>query len=83
MRLSLQELLTYALGGQVPRGFAHHLLRRRERWDAEFERRLDELAYEFRPDLAVWELTVNEEGVLFERRSPLLENLVDNQDDEI
>ncbi|UCH26616.1 MAG: hypothetical protein JSV66_02915 [Trueperaceae bacterium] len=77
MSLSLQELLSYALGAQVPRGFAHHLLRRRERWDAEFERRLDELAYEFRPDLAVWELIVNDEGVLIERRIPLLIDFVD------
>jgi hypothetical protein len=34
------------------------------------------LAYEFRPDLAIWEIQANDEGLLVERRTaPALEQL--------
>lgn len=74
--LELRDLLSYAFGGQVPQGFLEHLLRNRDCWDDEFKRHLDDLAYEFRPDLAVWELTVTDAGVLTERRlSPSVDDL--------
>lgn len=66
--LELRDLLTYALGAEVPQGFLEHLLRCQDRWDDEFRRRLEELAYEFRPDLAVWEIVVASDGQLRETR---------------
>lgn len=66
--LELRDLLSYAFGAPVPDTFLERFVDRREGWDDEFRRRLDELAYEFRPDLAVWELRVGEEGQLRERR---------------
>ena len=73
--LELQELLIYALCGSVPDTFLARLLECRDRWDHEFARRLDELAYEFRSDLAVWEIAVTPEGKLHERRFPLVSPL--------
>lgn len=70
--MDLRELLSYALSARVPEGFARRLLDQRQCWDPEFERRLNDLAYELRPDLAVWELTVGEDGCLKERLLPLL-----------
>lgn len=67
--LELRDLLAYALGGEAPEGFVERLLRRRHLWDEEFRRRLEELAYEFRPDLAVWEISAAEDGRLVERRT--------------
>ncbi len=72
MEVELREFLTYALGGSVPRGFLDHLIAHKARWDDEFWRKLDALAYEFRPDLAVWELTVDAGGCLREKRLPLV-----------
>lgn len=65
-------MLEYALGGDAPEGFLMHLIERRSVWDDEFVRRLEEYAYELRPDLASWELTVGDDGQLEERRLPLL-----------
>lgn len=74
--LELRELLVYALGGQAPPGFVTHLVRSRHLWDDEFKRRLEELAYEFRPDLAEWEISTGEDGHLTERRvSPVIDRL--------
>jgi hypothetical protein len=74
--LDLSELLVYALGGQAPAGFVDRLIRSRHLWDHEFRRRLEELAYEFRPDLAVWEIQARDDGVLIERRlEPALDQL--------
>ena len=70
--LELREVLSYALGEQVPEGFARHLLRHRDHWDEVFEKRLESYAYEFRPDLAVWEIQADENGHFHERRLPLL-----------
>jgi hypothetical protein len=70
-KVQLDELLVYALGGQVPEAFVSRLVRSRHLWDDEFRRRLEELAFEFRPDLAVWEITTDEDGELVER--PLVE----------
>lgn len=74
--MELRELLVYAFGGQAPPGFVDHLVRYRHLWDDEFKRRLEELAYEFRPDLAVWEIDAGEDGALVERRTaPTLDQL--------
>ncbi|MEX2535715.1 MAG: hypothetical protein WD273_08955 [Trueperaceae bacterium] len=74
--LQLNELLVYALGGQAPQRFVDRLVRSRHLWDDEFKRRLEELAYEFRPDLAVWEIETKDDGELVERRTaPALEQL--------
>ena len=71
-RSDLREVLSYALGGEAPERFIERLVSRRE-WDSEFAARLEALAYELRPDLAVWEVEVDEQGRLRERRVPLLE----------
>ena len=71
-RSDLKEVLSYALCGAAPERFVERLVSRRE-WDGEFRARLEALAYEFRPDLAVWEIAVNKQGELIERRVPLLE----------
>ena len=68
----LKEVLAYALGGNVPEGFLEHLIRHRSAWDAEFTRRLNDLAYELRPDLAVWEIVADEHGYLHEFLIPLV-----------
>lgn len=73
MALELREVLSYAVGAPVPEAFAQRLLAKREHWDPEFVRRLNDLAYELRPDLAVWEVEVDEHGVLSERLLPFLE----------
>lgn len=72
-RRELQEVLSYALGGTAPERFVERLVTRRNVWDSEFAARLEALAYELRPDLAVWELEVDERGQLREKRVPLLE----------
>ena len=72
MTISLREVLSYAFGASVPEAFARRLLEGRSRWDPEFARRLNDLAYELRPDLAVWELTLDDEGRLCERLLPLI-----------
>lgn len=71
-RSDLREVLSYALGGSAPERFVERLVSQRE-WDSEFEARLEALAYELRPDLAVWEVEADEQGELRERRVPLLE----------
>lgn len=68
----LKEVLEYALGGFAPRGFLEHIIKHRHAWDAEFRRRIDAYAFELRPDLAVWELEVDDRGRLTEQRLPLL-----------
>lgn len=74
--LELSELLEYALAGRPPPGFVDQLIRSRDSWDHEFKRRLEELAYEFRPDLAVWEICAGDDGGLSERRiAPVLDQL--------
>lgn len=70
--LDLKDLLSYTLGTPVPEGFVQHLLRHKDNWDEVFRARLESCAYEFRPDLAVWQLSVDEKGQLNERRLPLL-----------
>lgn len=70
--LDLKDLLTYALGSQVPEGFVNHLVKHQEAWDEVFRAKLELYAYEFRPDLAVWEINSDEQGVLHEKRLPLL-----------
>ena len=75
MNLDLKEVLAYVLesgGGSVPDGFLSHLIRHRDAWDAEFTRRVNDLAYELRPDLAVWEIVVDEQGQLHEYLLPLV-----------
>jgi len=71
-RSELREVLSYALGGSAPERFVERLVARRD-WDDEFRARLEALAYELRPDLAVWEVDVGEQGQLTEHRVPLLE----------
>lgn len=70
--LNLQDLFNYTLGTQVPEGFLKHLLRHQDSWDDVFRARLEDYAYEFRPDLAVWEIRADEQGKLCEHRLPLL-----------
>ena len=69
-RVDARELFAYAFSAEVPKPFARHLLRHADRWDDTFRARIDELAYEFRPDLAVWEIKVAPDGCLGERRLP-------------
>ncbi len=71
-RSDFREVLGYALCGAAPERFVERLVSSRE-WDDEFRTRLEALAYEFRPDLAVWEVRVDEQGKVTERRVPLLE----------
>lgn len=71
-KVDLLEVLDFTLGGSAPPRFLAHLLERRECWDEEFRRRLEERAYELRPELAVWELSVDSAGRLLEARQPLL-----------
>lgn len=66
--LRMAELLEYALETEVPASFVRRVLSRRSAWDAEFVRRLDQLAYEFRPDLAVWHIDTDEHGRLRQLR---------------
>lgn len=74
--LRMSELLEYALDAEIPGGFLERFLERRADWDAEFIRRLDELAYEFRPDLAVWYLNTDDEGRLLQfRLAPRVDQL--------
>jgi hypothetical protein len=74
--LELRELLDYAFEGQAPIGFVDRLVSSRHLWDEEFKRRLEELAYEFRPDLAEWEISMGADGALVERRiAPALDRL--------
>jgi hypothetical protein len=75
MRRDLQEVLSYALAAEVPDGFVRHLVNHQHDWDEAFTKRLEELAYELRPDLAVWEITC-EENQLRERRLPIVESLI-------
>ncbi|HLR46147.1 MAG TPA: hypothetical protein VK092_03250 [Deinococcales bacterium] len=74
--LRMSELLEYALDADIPAVFLERFLQKRPQWDAEFVRRLDELAYEFRPDLAVWYLSADEHGRLHQvRLAPRLDQL--------
>lgn len=66
--VKLAELMEYALDARIPDVFVERLLRNRYRWDQEFSRWLDELAYEFRPDLAIWYVSVDSEGQLIQQR---------------
>jgi hypothetical protein len=70
--LALEDVLCYALGAPIPRAFALRLRERRRAWDPEFRQRLDALAYELRPDLAVWEIEAAPDGRLAEHRLPML-----------
>ncbi len=65
---SLADLLEYAFSARVPQAFVDRLLSSPTDWDDEFIRLLDDLAYEFRPDLAVWYLSVDGEGRLSQLR---------------
>lgn len=74
--LRMAELLEYALETEVPAAFVNRVLSRRGSWDAEFIRQLDQLAYEFRPDLAVWHIDTDEHGRLRQLRlAPRTEQL--------
>lgn len=64
----MSELLEYALDTEVPELFVDRLLDNRDNWDEEFVQKLDELAYEFRPDLAVWYLDADSQGRLLQLR---------------
>ncbi len=68
----LLEVLDFTLGGSSPPRFLEHLIEHRHLWDAEFWRQLELRAYELRPELAVWELCVDEAGTLREVRLPLV-----------
>lgn len=67
-KLKMAELMEYALNTHVPEVFVERMLSNRFSWDHEFTRWLDELAYEFRPDLAVWYVTADTEGRLTQLR---------------
>lgn len=67
-KLKMAELLEYALDTRVPEVFVERMLSNRFSWDHEFTRWLDDLAYEFRPDLAVWYVTADTEGRLTQLR---------------
>ena len=72
----LLEVLDFTLGGGAPPRFLAHLLAHQHLWDAEFRRQLERRAYELRPELAVWEISVDEAGVLREQRQPLTSHLL-------
>jgi len=72
-----QDLLSHALSADVPDSFLKHLVKHRANWDDTFTRHLDELAYEIRPDLATWEITINQQGKLSEQRMPLVEEILE------
>lgn len=77
--LDVKDVLCYALGGDVPEKFLKRLVEKNASWDNEFRDKLDEYAYEFRPELAIWELDVDRVGKLEEKRLPLIDTLkVDN-----
>ena len=67
-KLKMAELMEYALNTRVPEVFVERMLSNRFSWDHEFTRWLDELAYEFRPYLAVWYVTADTEGRLTQLR---------------
>jgi hypothetical protein len=72
--VSLHEVLSCALGCEVPAGFAARLARCSHAWDEVFRRHLEDMACELRPDLTVWEIDVDDEGLLREfRLAPVLE----------
>jgi hypothetical protein len=71
-KADLKEVLSYALGGSAPDAFLEHLIRHRHSWDEELWRKLELYAYEMRPELARWLLTVDEHGRLLEERQPVL-----------
>lgn len=72
----MEQLLEYALIAEVPSAFLEHLLRHRHLWDDEFTRLLNDFAYEFRPDLAIWEAFISDSGQLrLERTAPLISEL--------
>ena len=74
--LSMTDLLEYALEAEVPEAFVDRLLSGRAAWDDEFVRQLDQLAYEFRPDLAVWYIETDDQGRLRQLRlAPRAEQL--------
>ena len=68
----LLEVLDFALGGSAPPRFLAHLLAHAHLWDAEFRRQLELRAYELRPELAVWEVSVDGTGRMREERLPLV-----------
>ena len=74
----LKELLSHALGGNVPQSFLEHLVKHRDGWDETFTSKIDELAYELRPDLATWEINIDKKGRFTEKRLPLIEQLIDS-----
>ena len=74
----LQEILSHALGGNVPQSFLEHLVKNRDAWDETFTSKIDDLAYELRPDLAMWEIQVDKQGQFIEKRLPLIEFLIDS-----
>ena len=73
--LDVKDVLCYALGGDVPEKFLDRLIENNANWDNEFKDKLDEYAYEFRPELAIWELDVDRQGQLEEKRLPLIDML--------
>ena len=74
----LKDILNHVLGGNVPQRFLDHLIAHRADWDHTFEQKIDEFAYEIMPDLAVWELAVNSDGQLSERRISFLDGIIDS-----
>lgn len=72
MEAILKDVLEYALG-DAPEGFLKHLIAKRTEWDEVFTAKLDEFAYELWPELARWELSVDDQGKLHERRLPLIQ----------
>lgn len=72
----MEQLLEYALIAEVPSVFLEHLIRNQHLWDDEFVRLLNDFAYEFRPDLAIWEAHISVSGKLrLERTAPLISDL--------
>lgn len=71
--LDIKDVLCYALGGDVPEKFLDHLVEKNASWDEEFKGKLDEYAYEFCPELAIWELDIDRQGQLEEKRLPLID----------
>lgn len=74
--LNMEQLLEYALIAEVPSAFLERLIRNQHHWDEEFVRLLNDFAYEFRPDLAIWEAHVTASGHLrLERTAPSVNDL--------
>ncbi len=70
--INLKEVLSYATGTDVPDSFVRQVLEQRPHWDPVFRAQLEAYAYELYPELATWQITIDQHGRLREKRNPLI-----------